>query len=84
MGKIIRWMLFFVGLFSVVYSIHKYQQSPQNLFYIIGAIGTLLSASCGLIELKSKKPNGSITAGDNSNIVVINGSKNTSKITKRG
>ncbi|WP_272653974.1 hypothetical protein [Providencia sp. PROV091] len=84
MGKVIRWMLFFVGLFSVAYSIHKYQQSPQNLFYIIGAIGTLLSATCGLIELKSKKSNSSITAGDNSNIVVINGSKNTSRIKKRG
>ncbi|HGY1204017.1 TPA: hypothetical protein ACNUZK_003476 [Citrobacter braakii] len=84
MGKVIRWMLFFVGLFSVAYSIYKYQQSPQSLFYIIGAIGTLLSAACGLIELKNKKSNGSITAGDNSNIVVINGSKNTAKIKKRG
>ena len=84
MGKIIRWMLFFFGLFSVAYSIYKYQQSPQSLFYIIGAIGTLLSATCGLLEIKSKKSNGSITAGDNSNIVVINGSENTSKIKNRG
>ncbi|EKY3234039.1 hypothetical protein SMY33_003607 [Cronobacter malonaticus] len=84
MGKVIRWMLFFVGLFSVAYSIYKYRQSPQSLFYIIGAIGTLLSATCGLIELKSKKSSGGISAGDNSNIVVINGSKNTSKIKKRG
>ncbi|WP_158695207.1 hypothetical protein [Cronobacter malonaticus] len=75
---------FFVGLFSVAYSIYKYRQSPQSLFYIIGAIGTLLSATCGLIELKSKKSSGGISAGDNSNIVVINGSKNTSKIKKRG
>ncbi|EIH3027339.1 hypothetical protein LGH93_004224 [Salmonella enterica subsp. enterica serovar Telelkebir] len=83
MGTLLRWAAFFVGLLALGYSIYTYTQSSNNLHYIIGGIGAVISAIIGLIELKKKNDKGkdeSIKAGNNSNIVVISGNDNSTSI----
>lgn len=82
MVAFLRRLIILVSIGSLAYSIYKYIENPSGLFYVIGAISTLLMAIASYLEYKSKKDHSGISTGDNSSVVNISGNKNKASIKK--
>jgi len=81
MIRFLRWVLLIIGIVSLSYSTYKYIENPSNLYYIIGGVGAVIAALCGVIEVKkTKEKQQGIRAGDKSNILIISGDKNNTNI----
>ncbi|MBA0192078.1 hypothetical protein [Pectobacterium carotovorum] len=77
MVRLLRISIILVSIIYLGYAIYKYIENPSTIYYITGGASALLAAITSYIEMNKKNATRSITTGNNSTIIDINGRKNT-------